>query len=51
VQGLGARALILCSLFYLIPFIAAAAAAADICGYNFAWILGRLRPRIPEPAL
>ncbi|HTT85481.1 MAG TPA: LptF/LptG family permease [Rhizomicrobium sp.] len=50
VQGLGVRAPALCSLFYLIPLLASVAAVAEIAGYDLAWILGHLRPRLPEPA-
>jgi len=49
VQGLGARSPILCSLFYLIPLLAGAAAFAEIAGYDLAWIRARFRPRILEP--
>lgn len=49
VQGLGARNPALCLLFYLIPFVAGAAAIAEIGGYDLAWIRDRLRPRILEP--
>ncbi|HEX3666749.1 MAG TPA: LptF/LptG family permease [Rhizomicrobium sp.] len=50
VQGLGVRSPILCSLFYLIPLIAGAAALAEIAGYDLAWVRARLHPRILEPA-
>ncbi len=50
VQGLGARNSALCSLFYLIPFLAGAAAMAEIAGYDLAWLRGRFRPRLLEPA-
>lgn len=50
VQGLGARSPILCSLFYLIPCLAGAAALAEIAGYDLSWIRARLRPRIFETA-
>jgi lipopolysaccharide export system permease protein len=50
VQGLGARSEILCSLFYLIPLLAGAAALAEISGYDLAWIREQFRPRILETA-
>jgi lipopolysaccharide export system permease protein len=50
VQGLGARNPLFCSLFYLIPLLAGAAAAAEIAGYDFAWAMEHLRPRVLEPA-
>jgi len=40
----------LCSLFYLIPCLAGAAALAEIAGYDLSWIRARLRPRIFETA-
>lgn len=50
VQGLGARNPALCSLFYLIPLLAGALAMAEIAGYDLAWLRGRFRPPILEPA-
>jgi lipopolysaccharide export system permease protein len=50
VLGLGVRQPVLCSLFYLIPLLAGAAALANINGYDLAWIRGRLQPRVLEPA-
>jgi len=50
VQGIAVRQPLFCILFYIIPLAAAAAALAEIAGFDFARLFGRPRPGMPEPA-